>query len=612
MLSYLRISNFAIIEEVELTLGPGLTVLSGETGAGKSLILDAVALLRGGRATADVIRSGADEARIEALFSPAPESPATQALIDRLHRLGIDPKGIAEDGLVVRRVIGRGGRNRIHIQGQLSTATALAEVCGGLIDVSGQHEHQSLLDVGSHLGLLDRFGVPVQLQTDMEQAFLALLAASEELQAASLDEKSRSEREEFLRFQLQELDQADPQPGEDESLRNEQRRLRSVEKLAQAGRRSESRLYSGEDSVLDGLSAVLRELREVAGLDAELQELTQRIAEAQLLLGDAAHDLRRYVDGLAADPERLVTVEDRLHLLSRLLRKHGPDLASLLQKRDDMQRELLRLTSHEARRLDASQAVEIAQKAACQTAKKLSDARQKAAQALATKVEKELADLAMEGARLVPQVLPRPASRGDDPALVVSVDAGDLRRLGRDGWDRCELLFSANHGEDPRPLQRIASGGELSRVMLALRGVLGQADEVATCVFDEVDSGIGGATADRVGCKIRSLANGKQVLCISHLAQIAAYGQHHFRVEKQVLSGRTVTSVRPLRPTERRDEIARMIGGARLTEKSRAHADELIAHAQLAGVLRRAPQASHPNPSRDSRSRRTLKADARA
>ncbi|HNO69593.1 MAG TPA: AAA family ATPase, partial [Pseudomonadota bacterium] len=343
MLSYLRISNFAIIEEVELTLGPGLTVLSGETGAGKSLILDAVALLRGGRATADVIRSGADEARIEALFSPAPESPATQALIDRLHRLGIDPKGIAEDGLVVRRVIGRGGRNRIHIQGQLSTATALAEVCGGLIDVSGQHEHQSLLDVGSHLGLLDRFGVPVQLQTDMEQAFLALHAASEELQAASLDEKSRSEREEFLRFQLQELDQADPQPGEDESLRNEQRRLRSVEKLAQAGRRSESRLYSGEDSVLDGLSAVLRELREVAGLDAELQELTQRIAEAQLLLGDAAHDLRRYVDGLAADPERLATVEDRLHLLSRLLRKHGPDLASLLQKRDDMQRDEGRL-----------------------------------------------------------------------------------------------------------------------------------------------------------------------------------------------------------------------------------------------------------------------------
>ncbi len=587
MLSYLRISNFAIIEEVELSLAAGLTVLSGETGAGKSLILDAVALLRGGRATAEVIRSGADEARIEAQFMPDPDSAATQALVERLQRLGIDPKGMAEDGLVVRRVIGRGGRNRIHIQGQLSTATALAEICGSLIDVSGQHEHQSLLEVSSHLGLLDRFGVPETLQAEMAQAHESLLVASAELQAASLDEKSRSEREEFLRFQLHELSQADPRPGEDEALRNEQKRLRSVEKLAQAGRRSESRLYSGEDSVLDGLSALLRELREVAGLDTDLHELTQRIAEAHLLLGDAAHDLRRYVDGLSADPERLATIEDRLHLLSRLLRKHGPDLAALLTKRDEMERELERLTSHEERRQKASQAVENAQKQAVAAAKRLSTARQQAAAALSAKVGSELADLAMDGAKLTAQLLPRTANRGDDLSLVVAAEGGELRRLSRDGWDRCELLFSANRGEAPRPLQRIASGGELSRVMLALRGVLGQADEVATCVFDEVDSGIGGATADRVGRKIRSLAVGKQVLCISHLAQIAAYGQHHLRVEKQVSDGRTVTTVRALRPGERRDEIARMIGGARLTEKSRAHADELIAHAQQSGPSRR-------------------------
>lgn len=562
-------------------------MLSGETGAGKSLILDAVALLRGGRATAEVIRSGADEARIEAQFSPDPDSPATQALVERLHRLGIDPKGLTDDGLVVRRVIGRGGRNRIHIQGQLSTATALAEICGNLIDVSGQHEHQSLLEVGSHLGLLDRFGVPEKLQTEMAEAYESLLEASAELQAASLDEKSRNEREEFLRFQLHELTQADPQPGEDESLRNEQKRLRSVEKLAQAGRRSESRLYSGEDSVLDGLSGLLRELREVSGLDTELHELTQRIAEAHLLLGDAAHDLRRYVDALAADPERLATIEDRLHLLSRLLRKHGPDLPALLAKRDEMQRELERLTSHEERRQKAGQVVEVAQTQAVAAAKRLSAAREQAAQTLSAKVASELSDLAMDGGKLVAQIQPRTANRGDDLSLVASDVNGELRRLSREGWDRCELLFSANRGEVPRPLQRIASGGELSRVMLALRGVLGQADEVATCVFDEVDSGIGGATADRVGRKIRSLAVGKQVLCISHLAQIAAYGQHHLRVEKQVREGRTVTAVRPLRQSERRDEIARMVGGARLTEKSRAHADELIAHAQQGGTTRR-------------------------
>ena len=221
-----------------------------------------------------------------------------QVLSERLQRLGIETKGLAEDGLVVRRVIGRGGRNRIHIQGQLSTATALAEICGGLIDVSGQHEHQSLLDVGSHLGLLDRFGVSSALRDEMAQSFEALTIASRELQEASLDERSRSEREEFLRFQLTELEQVDPKPGEDETLRNEQKRLRSVEKLAQAGRRGEVRLYSGEGSILDGLSSVLRELREVSGLDGELAELTARLSEAQVLLSDASHDLRRYVDCL--------------------------------------------------------------------------------------------------------------------------------------------------------------------------------------------------------------------------------------------------------------------------------------------------------------------------
>ena len=600
MLSYLRISNFAIIEEVELTLGPGLTVLSGETGAGKSLILDAVALLRGGRASAEVIRSGADEARIEALFVPEPGSAACAALTERLVRLGIDTAGLAEDGLVVRRVIGRGGRNRIHIQGQLSTAAALAEVCSGLIDVSGQHDHQSLLDVGSHLVLHDRFGVPVALRDEMSQAFDSLSVASRELQEASLDERSRSEREEFLRFQLSELDQADPKPGEDESLRNEQKRLRSVEKLAQAGRRSEARLYSGEDSVLDGLSSVVRELREVATIDPELAEITTRVSEAQVLLSDATHDLRRYVDSLSADPERLSMIEDRLHLLSRLLRKHGPDMASLVKKRDEMQRELSKLVGHEERRSSASRAVELAQKQAVQVAERLSAARQRAGLTLSEKVEKELLDLAMDGAKLVPQLGARAASRGDDPSLVVASADGELRRLSRDGFDRCELLFSANRGETPRPLQRIASGGELSRVMLALRSVLGQADHVATCVFDEVDSGVGGATGDRVGRKIRSLAEGKQVLCITHLAQIAAYGHKHLRVEKLLSDGRTVTNVRVLGKSERRDEIARMIGGARLTDKSRAHADELLSQAQ-GGPLSRVPRGKSTAVSADVR-----------
>ena len=301
--------------------------------------------------------------------------------------------------------------------------------------------------------------------------------------------------------------------------------------------------------------------------------------EAQALLDDVAHRVRRYADGLAADPQRLQEVEDRLHLLGRLLRKHGPDLATLLRKQAEMQDELEALSQHEERRAQALQAVDKARAEAQKVAKQLTQARQKVALRLAEQAGEALGELAMSGARLLPKVEGRAAGKGDDPALLFSVD-GEVRRLSREGWDRCELLLSANPGEELRPLHRIASGGELSRVMLALRRILGQADQVATCVFDEVDAGIGGATADRVGRQIRALAQNKQVLCITHLAQIAAYGDDHFRVEKQVEEGRTATRVRPLDATERREEIARMLGGARVTAKSRAHADELLKEAR--------------------------------
>lgn len=579
MLTYLRISNFAILDEVELTFGSGMTVLTGETGAGKSLVLDAVALLRGGRASAEMIRTGADEARIEAVFAPLPGSSAEEALRERMLKLGLETAQLRDEGLVVRRVVGRSGRSRIHIAGQISTVAVLSELCGSLIDISGQHEHQSLLEVSQHLRLLDRSGVPAELLAKMATAFDALVQSSAVLQAASQDERARTDREEFLRFQLQELDAAAPQPGEDEALRAEQKRQRSVEKLLTAARRGETCLYSAEGSVLDQLGMLLRDWHEAAALDPELQTLSAQVLEAQALLDDVAHRVRRYADGLAADPQRLQEVEDRLHLLGRLLRKHGPDLATLLRKQAEMQDELEALSQHEERRAQALQAVDKARTEAQKVAKQLTQARQKVALRLAEQAGEALGELAMSGARLLPKVEGRAAGKGDDPALLFSVD-GEVRRLSREGWDRCELLLSANPGEELRPLHRIASGGELSRVMLALRRILGQADQVATCVFDEVDAGIGGATADRVGRQIRALAQNKQVLCITHLAQIAAYGDDHFRVEKQVEEGRTATRVRPLDGAERREEIARMLGGARVTAKSRAHADELLKEAR--------------------------------
>ncbi len=602
MLTYLRISNFAILDEVELEFGPGMTVISGETGAGKSLILDAVSLLRGGRAPADLIRSGADEARIEAIFAPPAGSEPARALHEHLNRLGLESGDESqgsrrgEEGLVVRRVIASGrGRGRVYVGGQLSTVQTLGEVIGGLIDIAGQHEHQSLLDASQHLPLLDRCmggGLgggtgtarsdkrPVaDLLPQMAAAFATLEGAVSRLHAASLDERARAEREEFLRFQLDELQTADPQPGEDESLREEQKRLRGAGKLHGAARRGEDVLYSSEGAVLERLSTLRRELTDLGAIDRDLAPLAAQLSEAEGLLEDAAHALRRYADHLRADPERLTEIDDRLHLLSRLLRKHGPDMASLIKKRADMEEELSRLQQHEAHRATVQVEVDAARKAAAQVATRLQAARAQVAAKLSKEASAALDDLSMKGAQIEVRLERRPAQKGDEPALLFDVD-GKPCRLSRDGWDRCELLLRSNVGEEARPLARIASGGELSRVMLALRGVIGQADSVATCVFDEVDSGIGGATADRVGRHIRAMARHRQVLCITHLAQIAAYADHHLRVEKQVSGGRTTTRVRTLTAAERRDEIARMLGGARLTDKSRAHADELLREAR--------------------------------
>jgi DNA repair protein RecN (Recombination protein N) len=522
------------------------------------------------------------------VFVPTAGSEPERALSERLTRLGLDTGSLAADGLVVRRLISRSGRGRVHIAGQLSTVQTLAEVTSGLIDIAGQHEHQSLLDTSRHLRLLDRSGVSEELLGRMGHCFAELEQAVEALSAASLDERTRLEREEFLRFQLDEIQAADPKAGEDEALREEQRRLRGATRLHQAARRGEECLYSAEGAVVDRLGTLLRELVELAAVDREMAAFASQLGEAQTLLEDAAQGLRRYADHLRADPERLAEIDDRLHTLGRMLRKHGPDLAALLTKRDEMAAELGRLGQHEAHRSAAAAAVDKKRTGAARVAAELSTARQGVAQRLAREVSAALADLGMTSARLEARLERRPAQKGDEPALTFTGSPGDANGDGRPcrlsagdvGWDRCELLLQSNVGEEARPLVRIASGGELSRVMLALRRVLGQADSIATCVFDEVDAGIGGATADRVGRHIRALSQGKQVLCITHLAQIAAYADQHLRVEKQVTDGRTTTKVRRLSPKERRDEIARMLGGARITDKSRAHADELLREAR--------------------------------
>ncbi len=581
MLTHLRITDYALLDDVEISFGPGFNVLSGETGAGKSLLVEAVSLLRGGRISADVVRAGAEEARIEAVFEP-PHGPAADALRDRLTRAGIEP---SEDGLVVRRVVGRTGRGRVYINNTISTVATLSSVAGVLIELAGQHEHQTLGDAAHHLAVLDAFAENAGLLSTMRAAWETLEAARTALSGATLDERGRAEREDFLRFQLRELDEAELEPGEDVRLAAERERLRAMGRLESAVRRGEDVLYTREGAVTDELSQLARELGELGKIDPAMAPVAKQLEEARVLVDDAARELRRYGQALDASPERLQEVDDRLDKIGRLLRKHrniAPTVEGLLAHTQKLRTELEQLTSHEQHRGGLVAAVDKARAAALAAATAISASRQKAAKTLGRRAQEALAELGMGGARLEPQLTLVAPKEGDDAAHLFDGKKGEpARRLGATGWDRCEFLLSANKGEELRPLHKIASGGELSRILLAFKKVLSKADEVATYVFDEVDAGIGGAIADVVGRQIRSVAVDKQVICITHLPQIAAYADTQFRVSKSERDGRVCTAVGRLDVAGRRDEIARMLSG-KLTEKARAHADEMLRSAKKA------------------------------
>jgi DNA repair protein RecN (Recombination protein N) len=478
---------------------------------------------------------------------------------------------------VVRRVIGKGGRGRVYINNTLATVQALASVAGVLIELAGQHEHQNLGDPSHHLAILDAFGALEEEVAALADEHAALAAAEAALVEVRTDDRSRAEREAFLRFQLKELEEAALEQGEEERLKVERERLRGAERLGQAAGRAEEALYAREGAIVEELGLMRRELGELERVDPELGRLGRQIEEARVLLEDAATDLRRYREGLTADPERLAEVEDRLDLYGRLLRKHrgeASDVAGLIARRDAIRAELAQLGAHEERLVERTAALEAARARARTRAERLSEARRRTAGTLETRVGRALGELGMSGARLCPLVTPVARREGDPPAFVF-----DERRLSASGWDRVELQLSANKGEEPRPLHRIASGGELSRIMLALKKVLSRADQVATYVFDEVDAGIGGAVADVVGRQIRAVAEDKQVLCITHLPQIAAHASEHFRVEKSERKGRVRTEVRRLSADERREEIARMLSG-KVTPRAKAHADEMLRSAR--------------------------------
>jgi len=571
MLQQLRIVDFAIIQEAELSLSPGLNVLTGETGAGKSIIVGAAGILRGGRASADLVRGGRDEAVVEALFT-----------LDRGGDVAAEvaAAGLPVDNseLLVRRVIQRGGRGRVYVNGALCTVAVLGRVASRLLDISGQHEHQLLSDVTTHRRLLDATGVPGEPLAAMASAHAELRDLAAELGRRS-DSRQREERADFLRFQLRELESAAPRPGEDVELEQEQRRLSRANELMELAVQGEQELYGAEGSVSERVARVRSRLRAMSATDPRLEEWAAQLEEARVLVEDAGQGLARYAASVELDPSRLQQVEERLDVLHRLCRKHGAaTVAELLQRREAVQRELEELEGHEERVGELERRLAAARRRAEELATELSRLRRACADGLAQKVSRELRALRMPGARLEVVVSDALAREGDEPALRFGE-----RRIGAAGWDRVELCIRTNVGEEALPLRRIASGGELSRIMLALRKTLGEHDPVQTSIYDEVDAGVGGAVADVVGRSLAQVARHRQVLCVTHLPQVAAHADRHLVVGKGRRGRRTVTRVSELAEAERVEELARMLAGDKVTRGARDNARQLLEAARPRG-----------------------------
>ncbi len=555
MLRHLRVTNFAILSDVSLELGPGFNALTGETGAGKSLIVEAVNLLRGGRASADIPRAGAKEAVVEAIFEVT--ELVRDAVATRLHTAGLPE---SDDELLVRRVIHRGGRSRTYINGALTTASCLAEIGALMVDLSGQHQHQGLVDPKRHRATLDACAdnkLPLQKMHDAYELLATRRKSLEAMQAADSD---RAERLDYLRFQLDELSDANLSLGEDEELARERKLLASVDKVQSAADECEALLYGSDNSAVDRLQQAAQALESTTELDDSLANFAQLVHEAHTLAEEAARSIQQYAANLDADPARLAEVDDRLALIRKLSRKHNASLEELVGKTEAIQSEVDQLDNHEERLSELRAELAAAESAANKAALALRKRRKKAASKLEDEVAPALAALGMGSARLI-------------------VHMEKSEQLGSCGGDRVEFLLAANTGETAKPLSRVASGGELSRIMLALKLVLRRADSVSCYVFDEVDTGIGGATAEVVGQQIRQVANERQVLCVTHLPQIAAFGDLHFHVSKREVDGRTETKVQRLTDKQRQAELARMVGGVKVSAQARAHAKAMLAAA---------------------------------
>jgi DNA repair protein RecN (Recombination protein N) len=550
MLTELSVENFALIERARLSFGPGLNLLTGETGAGKSILLDALGAVLGERVGADLVRHGAERARIEGVFSLDDGA-------DVRVRAALDAVGIAPEDhlLILTREIALTGKGGARINGRTVTVATLKAVGDALVDIHGQHAHQSLLAVEHHAELLDAWAGSKVLALRSEVAVAAAKATTAERELSDLrrDARERARTLDLLRFQDAEIAAAALQPGEDDLLAAERLRVGGAEKLHAAAAAAYSAL---RDQAAEGLSAAVAELERAVALDPALAPLLESLQSALYLAEDAARDVRHYRDGVEFNPERLAEIESRLDLLKTLKRKYGETIDDVLRYHAEISERRALLENADERLAALEQAAQVAQAALTERAARLTAARQKAAKPFATAILKELGELAMGATRFAVGIEPRPP--------------------GPTGADSIEFLIAPNPGEPLRPLAKIASGGEISRVMLALKSILARASAVPTVIFDEIDTGIGGRTGTVLGQKLHALGRSAQILCVTHLAPIAARGDTHIRIEKRVEGARTAVAVCNLAGDDRVAEIARMLGG-KATAAVLTHARELLA-----------------------------------
>lgn len=561
MLKELNIRNFAIIDQLRVEFSPGLNVFTGETGAGKSIVVDALGLALGDRASSELIRTGCEEAVVEAAFEL--NGRGTGIVKALLSEQGIEFDS-GED-LIVRRVLAASGKNKVYINGSLANLASLAELGGRLADIHGQHEHQSLLSLDHQLDMLDAFGRLEELRETLASEFRRLMDVRKALAELESGERDRAQREDMLRFQTNEIEAAMLKPGEDAELANEQKVMASSEKLAAYSAMVEEVLHSSDDSVLAGLKKAITGLKDISAIDSRLAGVVELCESGRAQIEEAAREVGSYRDRIEFDPQRLEQINDRLDLIQKLKKKYGGTAGEILEFGARAAAELERMEKSSEEIEHRKSEIQAIKFGLTDLAAELSKKREAAARELEKKVESELGHLGMKKTVFSVTVAQEPGG-----------DTLSGLKLGPAGADRVEFLISPNPGEEPKPLSKIASGGELSRIMLALKTILAEGDAIPTLVFDEVDAGIGGAVAEEVGRKLRRIAAKRQVFCVTHLPQIASMATRHYGVAKSVKNERTSTEVKLLEQQDRVEEIARMLGGKSITDATIKHAEEMI------------------------------------